>query len=920
MPGADTRALYHLQETFVASMPWPAGRALLYMAEIFVNPHQTKSQAELAHMLGVGPASARGLTTASPAGAEAFANARASSNTLLDLAEQAEKSGEYALSTALLQKAVEADRRHGQVALDFPSMGLPFQGLGAGYMPGNDAGLIDLDAPLMKSLAKNSLKADPTPYKVSEALHYLGAYTGIREPTEATRTTLLFLRKVSETPAVAPITNNLVKRSHSYARRPRRPTDTGWEIRMKDRKAPFTSAVRKRIEELEGIIAHGGYLRDPDGSRRVNPYTGEPGVWDGKGEERAMNFREFLATALRDTMAMDWFCFRMEPADGALREKFPIVFYSPVDSAQVRRTVWRKYDPTILKGEKVHYVEMAPGYGTQVMREYTWDRLTCMVRNPRVDFYGKGYGYAEIEMALDVIAGLLLGYKSIRSWFDENHIPPGIVNVIGGMESEGSFQVLRQQLSQMGGPNAFWKLLYMFQRGTPTGPQPSVNFVPLRNATGAVNEMEFGLQAATMFYNLVCAVIGMDPEETGMQAYSNRGNALSDGSPESKLENSRDKFFVPTMEAIGSCVQESVIERIDEDFEFGWVNLNADAQELQDRHIQALMVRGFTPNQISDELDEPRVMRPYDPVLYEEVARHFSEDDYDTHEEWREKVNAQYVKECKKRKYLQSWSAAWDAPVGNPSMMTIWAQEQELLMQQLQQRQQMMDQMKMFGIDPKDPDAEMKLAQALQQQQAQMAQMQMGGAPGGPGGPGAGPAGGPPPGTASGAPGGMDPAMMAQMAAAQGGPQGGGPGGSPDGGQEPPPWAGGDDEGAEGNPADEGGFVGREPVEAPQGGEESEEEAPVGAVRNGMDGEPAPGLPQGVAPEDQTEAPDLASSIEGGDFDNPERGEQPEQRPEEEEDEYPGDAEEGDPGASVLDEDRSEVRRQGRMQRRARRA
>ncbi|HEY0073752.1 MAG TPA: hypothetical protein VGB77_06585 [Abditibacteriaceae bacterium] len=633
----------------------------------------------------------------------------------VQLEEQATTPAEQTLAKAVLDQAYAADKKGQQLGLHLP-----------GLNPGADGRPVCIDGDtLLKSLAANSLNPKPTPVRINHTLDALGEYTGIQDTATLTGHTMGFLEAVSRTPAVQLIIRTRQRQAARWCKRSRSRGLPGFGIRQIEEKRQLTGAAAKEREALEDFVIHGGYRYDTTGQLRRREFDNQPGVWDGRGKVLAGGLQALVHRMVRNALAMDWAPVRFEPSND--EKAMPVAWFSnaDVDAKQIRRTYEEKYVPQIDRsGLPIAFIELEPGTSasaSMVYREFPWNRMAVMVRNPRTDFFGMGYGYGETEASLDLLASMILNLKFRAEYFDNNHIPPAIVALRGQLAgfSDNSLSALRTQLAmKTGSVGAFFRLLYL---GLPADPNAGIEILPLRNATGAVNEMEYAHSDFQALMVLLCALFGVDPVEVGYGSQS-EGSSLNEADPETRIEHSQDKGLVPLLEAIADFINKHILQFLNPDFEFYWEGLNKD-DEATDEALKTRFSFGDTANELKDIQDLPRDLHAKDTILWTKTARRFARDKYATTEEWRDKVEAAYEKEFAE-KYgddIEAWSTAWDEPAGNVSMMqTIGAEKSEL--QAAKQQQQQIKDLIAQGHSPEEAK------QIAQQQQQQMA---MDGQPGG---------------------------------------------------------------------------------------------------------------------------------------------------------------------------------------------
>ena len=642
-----------------------------------------------------------------------------SERAFVELAAGAERAGQPALMEKYFDKAVEASVNGGTAQLEMPRHMMmtndpsPTGHAATGY-PQEVLPRIDRDSPIVKAIVANGYSPRPVPYRVNDALMTLGHYNGIRDLSQATSKTFQMLKKVSEFPLIDAIIGYKIAEIDPFLSQPTNKKKYGFEIRQKNRKAPVTRRSRKRCEDLTHLMLHGGFMNLPDGTRRCHPQTGEPGCWDGLGLEKAVPLRQFGASFIRDSFSMDWACARTEP--GGDPRAYPVVFFAPVASEMIRRTVRDRYQPDMLPdGTFVEYVEMNPGMDGRVVREFPWTHMFSMVRRPRTDFYGRGYGFSEIEVLLREIASLQLNLQFQKSFFDENHIPPGFLQ-INGMPADIDDQAMdeiRRKFSQFGGPGAMWKLwLLLF----PPGSEGKAEFVAMRDQMGAVQTLQYSLQGFIHILNIVTSVFQMNPEAIGFEGLKIQATALNGEDPATALAHSNDKSRMSTLGNLETLFTEHIIERYDPDFEFGFVGAESHDQKAEDDHVQVLMSRGFPQNKIADLNDEDHLKIALHPDLYDAVIAECDEEKFDSPSDMQRHIETEYTKRFEKivgtvEEGFSPWCDSPNAPTGNPESMKIYTENRGRVLQQIQTKQ-MQAKMEELGL-PKGMDL-----QSAQQMQA----------------------------------------------------------------------------------------------------------------------------------------------------------------------------------------------------------
>ena len=655
---------------------------------------------------------------ASPQGAASQTRASSETVDLFDLVRELQNAGQTQAAQALADKAF-AKGESARVKVFVPTLhrarergvssnfATPRAGALGGGGPVDHQGRPLSSYPsssLMK--AKNALRdaqsgnaPQATQMRVSNALGTLGAYQGIVDPSAITKVTFGLLKLASRIPLVQACINTRVNQG----------VDMEWRIRQKDKRAPLTRGARKVIESLTELMEHGGFAREPSrgskrGALRRHPVTGEIGVFDGSGYDRALRYENYVAYLIRNVLEMGWATYRIEAGQDAKR--FPVAWFRPVPAENVRRVLpprpdfgyegyQSQFDPPL---QNVSYIELDPSSmgrdsTGEALREYTWEQMGTVERYPGVDAFNTAYPYCETEVCLELLASRANTQRFCAENYDNDHIPLGILSIIGETLGEEGFYEIQAQLAKGGGMGAFMRILYLHFLGAQPG--AGVSFTPLKSQTGIEAMLQWALQFKTDTRDEILAVFQMNPEELGQRAFDVNGPKLSQSGPDANLAHSKSKGLKPLMRSLAASFTENIIELYDGDFEFAYDNLDGVNQEEDARVAQAYLGMGRTPNEVRDERDEPRLFRPVEPALWNTIERDLrrelgdqTDEAFASPEELREAVDRLYEEQLQKEGVPCIWSAAWDMPVGSANMMFQQMQSEQMQNQQFRQQKQ----------------------------------------------------------------------------------------------------------------------------------------------------------------------------------------------------------------------------------------
>jgi hypothetical protein len=302
----------------------------------------------------------------------------------------------------------------------------------------------------------------------------------------------------------------------------------GVRVVQKDRHRPLTPGAAKKIKYIESVLFRGGVIRE-------HPKTGEQAAWDLEFQYQGDPLGTAVRKLIRDSLVLDQVYVSVEgsPKLGG-KAKNPVLYWKVEDGALARKVDSEKYVPMWrpnLKGQ-VKHVLVDPTVGRwSVMREYRWDEGYMFHRNPRTEWGSFGYGKSEVEQALDVILGVLYGMNANKEWFTDNHIPNGILSLVGQF-GPNEVQQLRLRLKQeVGGLGRYFGMPII---ASPPGAGTGVNYVPFnpKQDFGMVSE-----QWITFCVAVGAGIFQISPEEFGFASFG--GPTAPCSSPTPRARSSR---------------------------------------------------------------------------------------------------------------------------------------------------------------------------------------------------------------------------------------------------------------------------------------------------------------------------------------------------------------------------------------------
>lgn len=470
-------------------------------------------------------------------------------------------------------------------------------------------------------------------------------------------------------PILQAVIRTIVNQVARHFVRPDGPKSLGIKVKQRDSEKPLTAAAAKEAQRIEEILLNGGLEWE-------NPLDGAPGVWDSHGEVQADDLDTCVRKLMQDSLVLDRVFLTIE---GSMSRQNPVMFFRPEDASLARMADTRYYVPQIRDGRngtddltgRVRYVLFRPELDWEVDREYAWHEGAMGFRNPRTETLSFGYGESEVEMCLSAVVGILYALKSNQQYFDANHVPAGILAVLGEF-NDTQISDLQEQLQYEVGPvgGSYWSTPVIHGKPNPNGGPPgNVVWTPL------MDRARFDMVARVyveLCVAICCAVFQISPEEIGFASFGGATSALSEADPQSKLEHSQHKGLLPKVLWLTKFLSRNLVRRINPDFELtiqGLTSLYNPELLLQAQLDSAYLQNGWTPNMVQARNDEPPIVDPIDEELWEDV--------YDRHKTRFYATERERVEAC-----LRDYKAAggelgkWpNAPTHSPGALQIWMAE-----------------------------------------------------------------------------------------------------------------------------------------------------------------------------------------------------------------------------------------------------
>jgi len=512
----------------------------------------------------------------------------------------------------------------------------------------------------------------------------LGAAPGLESPPRRQRVTWYMLREIPlRNPIFAAIEKRFARMAAQFLVRQPDRDSLGFRVALRDRRRNMTAAAQCEADRIEELILRGGIPSQ-------HPGTGEWAVWNSDFTEKADSFPRFLQKFLLYRLRFDMAAIRIEPGENA--RKYPIAFYRAIDGSRLRKAQPKDrgahnqgsylpppYRPELRPQEQIAWVLLGPDYETTpggIVREFRWDEVALEPQNPSEDPWCEWIGTPENEYCLDVMTGILYGIDFNLSYFDSNHIPEGFLVLKGmyGGAAEGGggddprIQAFRRWLMMnVGGMGKMWSIPILSVN--PNMGEQSPEFIKFRENPG---DAMYWKEWLLFCGSVAAAVYGLQAGELNFASFGQSRNPLSTENLEEKIEYSTNTAFVPLMEYLAEVFSRVLVQRLNPDFEWQWVNLRPRSQE-QHRLIQAHRIStGLTT--IAEERtleDLPPIRDPLDRDLWhkiyvqaEQEEAKLKEDDEDA---WLQYVSDAYEKAGGK---FALWPSAPQGP-----LLQVWMME-----------------------------------------------------------------------------------------------------------------------------------------------------------------------------------------------------------------------------------------------------
>lgn len=234
--------------------------------------------------------------------------------------------------------------------------------------------------------------------------------------------------------------------------------------------------------------------------------------------EREDDLMDYVQMMVRDILTIDQVATEVQYN----RLGQPAAFWG-LDGASIKRVTD--------EGRFARNIRFVQEVDLKISNEFTHDQMIFDYKNKRSDLRFRGFGYSNVEMAIDVITTLLFGYKYIRDQLIRDRVPKGFIAVLGDADQDQLDAIRRYWYAAMSGAGGQWNIPIL-----PSGKE-GVG-MDWKSIQPSNKDMEY--HKTMMFVSSICAaVFGMDLAELGIKTDDSQSIIGESGKP--RIEASKDR-------------------------------------------------------------------------------------------------------------------------------------------------------------------------------------------------------------------------------------------------------------------------------------------------------------------------------------------------------------------------------------------
>lgn len=355
--------------------------------------------------------------------------------------------------------------------------------------------------------------------------------------------------------------------------------ETGFCIKLKNRKATPSAKEKKEMEEMEEFFFYAGFLDFPGAKNR---------------EEGMQEINEQI---VRDILSIDQIAISLRK-----NRKGDIIDYWILDGATIKRTI-----PGVgFEGNKeIKFVQEVEG---KIVETFVDDDLIFYYSNRRTEIEKKGYGWSFLEQSIDIISAWIFGMTYNKEFFNTSSQPKGILTFSGDQLDQAQIEELqRQWISMFRGVKGMWKTPFL---------QYDAKW---QNLAPTNRDMEFN-EYIQILSSWIYAIHGTDSQEIGIRL--NQAQSVLNDNQEAKISFSKSRALRDLLTSL-STIYTKIIDRIPkwEKYMLSFTGLEAKDQAAES-DVDGKQVKSYkTLNEKRAEKDEPPL--PYgDIVLDPQYIQH----------------------------------------------------------------------------------------------------------------------------------------------------------------------------------------------------------------------------------------------------------------------------------------------------------
>ncbi len=242
----------------------------------------------------------------------------------------------------------------------------------------------------------------------------------------------------------------------------------------------------------------------------------------------------------------------------------------------------------------------------KVYADYSYEQLLFDYKNKRTDLHYRGYGYAAVEMCIDLITTLLFGYNHTRDQFLKDKIPKGFLSVMGDVGQREMNAIQNYWYNAMSGAGGRWNIPII-----PSGKEG----VGLDFKAIGQNNRDMEYHKTMSFLNaIISSVFSIDLAELGLKS-DDGSTPLFGEHVETKMKLSRDRGLSSLIFFFEQHLNK-ILERVSPGYNFRFVGLEQEDPKIKSDIRRKRLETDASINELRAEEGKPPMQgEQYDCVL-----------------------------------------------------------------------------------------------------------------------------------------------------------------------------------------------------------------------------------------------------------------------------------------------------------------